>query len=178
MEELKCKECGAVLAPDAKECPSCGCPVEEAVKTDCPVKEEVKTECQAEEAIETEPAAPKKEKQKSKFNIAAVISLLLGVAIIVMGITVINKETGMETFSAEYYNVDYAKFGGDFYTCIYDASDTMVDELNDINNGVELLSESMSTLADVIYFSAGMIIIAIGIGVSAVSVNHIKKEDK
>ena len=53
----------------------------------------------------------------------------------------------------------------------------MVDELNAINSGVELISESMSTIANIIYYPAGMIIIAIGLGVVAMSVNHIKKEN-
>lgn len=162
MEELKCKECGAVLAQEAKECPVCGCPVEEAVNA---------------EPTAPKPTAPQKEKRESKINITAIISLLLGIAIIIMGGTVINKEISIDTYRAEHYNAEYAEFGGDFYTYIYGASDTMVDELNAINSGVELISESMSTIANIIYYPAGMIIIAIGLGVVAMSVNHIKKEN-
>lgn len=157
MEELKCKECGTVLAQDAKECPACGCPVAEVIKA--------------------EPTVPKKENIASKINITAIISLLLGVAIIIMGAMVINREASIDTYRAEHYKAEHAEFGADFYTYIYGASDTMVDELNDINSGVELISESMSTMANIIYYPAGMIIIAIGLGVVAMSVNHIKKEN-
>lgn len=161
MEELKCKECGTVLTQDAKECPACGCPIAEVIKA--------------------EPTVPKKEKKEkivSKINITAIISLLLGVAIIIMGATVINREVSIDTYRAGHYKAEHAEFGADFYTYIYDASDTMVDELNDINSGVELISESMSTMANAIYYPAGMIIIAIGLGVVAMSVNNIKKENK
>ena len=155
MNELKCKECGATLVQGANECPSCGCPIEEVV-------------------IETVAAA--KIQATKKFNVMSIISLLLGVAIIIMGITVMNKEVSIDTYSANYYDADYAVFGADFYTEIYGASDIIVDELNEINGGVELLSESMATMASVIYYSIGMMIIALGLGVVAVSCNHIKKE--
>lgn len=156
MNELKCKECGAALAQGENECHACGCPIEE-VKVNRPAH--IKT------------------KKAKNFNVMSVVSLLLGVVIIIMGIVVINKEVSIDTYSAEYYNADYAAFGGDFYTEIYRASDIIVDELNDINGGVELLSESMAAIANVIYYPVGMIIIALGLGVVAMSCNHIKKEN-
>ena len=110
-----------------------------------------------------------------------VLSTLTGLdvnlLIIVMGITVMNKGVSIDTYSAKHYDADYAAFGGDFYTEIYGVTDMIVDELNDINSGVEVLSESMATMASVIYYSTGMIIIALGLGVVAVSCNHIKKEN-
>lgn len=156
MNELKCKECGAVVAQGAKECPSCGYPVEE-----------VKVKCAEQSKIQT----------IKKLNVMSIISMLLGVIIIVIGITVMNKEVKIETYSAKQYDADYAAFGGDFYTEIYEASDIIVDELNDINGGIELLSESMDAMVNVIYYPVGMMIIALGIGVVAVSCNHVKKEN-
>lgn len=157
MNELKCKECGAALVQGATECPSCGCPIEE-----------VKIEC----------AAPTKtQTAKKKVNVISILPLLLGIVIIVMGITVMNKGVSIDTYSAKHYDADYAAFGGDFYTEIYGVTDMIVDELNDINSGVEVLSESMATMASVIYYSTGMIIIALDLGVVAVSCNHIKKEN-
>lgn len=156
MDALKCKECGAELAQGTKECPNCGCPIEE-----------INVEC----------AAPTKTQIAKKFNVMPIISLLLGVVIIIMGITVMNKEVSIDTYIAKHYDADYAAFGGDFYTEIYGASDIIVDELNDINGGIEVLSESIAALANVIYYPIGMMIIALGLGVVAVSCNHIKKEN-
>ena len=162
MNELKCKECGVVLAQEAKECPYCGCPIEE---------------------VKVEYAAPTKTKTTKKFNVMPmfnvmpIISLLLGVVIIIMDITVMNKEVSIDTYSAKQYDADHAAFGGDFYTEIYGASDIIVDELNDINGGVEVLSESMAVMANVIYYPVGMMIVALGLGVVAVSCGHIKKKN-
>ena len=52
-----------------------------------------------------------------------------------------------------------------------------LDELNDISGGVEVLSESIAAMANAIYYSVGMMIIALGLGVVATSCNHIKKEN-
>lgn len=156
MNELKCKECGASLEANATECPSCGCPVE---------------------LVSAAQPVVAKEKTAKKFNVMSIISLLLGVVIIIMGITVMNKEVSIDTYNAKHYDADYAAFGGDFYTEIYGASDIIVDELNDINGGVEVLSESIAALANVVYYPIGMMIIALGLGVVAVSCNHIKKEN-
>ncbi len=156
MNENKCKECGATIVQGATECPSCGCPIEE---------------------VKVKPVSSIKAQTAKKFNLMSIISLLLGVVIIIMGITVMNKKVSIDTYSAKHYDADYAAFGADFYTEIYGASDIIVDELNDINGGVEVLSESMADMANVIYYPVGMMIIALGLGVIAVSCNHIKKEN-
>ncbi len=155
MSELKYEECGTELEEEAKECPSGESPIEEAA---------------------TESAAPIKARVTKKFNVTAIISLLLGVVIIIMGITVMNKKVSVDTHAMGYYDADYAAFGADFYTEIYRASDIIVDELNKINDGVVVLSQSMKTMANVIYYPVGMMIVALGLGVVAVSCNHIKKE--
>ena len=151
MNELKCKECGALLAQDAKECPSCGYPIEKVG------------------------VAPDKVQTAMKFNVMSVISLFLGVVIIIMGISVMNEKVNIDTYSAEHYDADHAEFGGDFYTEIYGACDIIVDELNGINGGVEVLSKSMAAMANVIYYPIGMLIVSLGLGVIATSCNHIKK---
>ena len=165
MNELKCKECGAEFTHGAKECPSCGCPIEE---------------------VKVESATPIKAQTAKNFNVMSIISLLLGVVIIIMGITVMNKEVSIDTYSTQNnttnYDADYCAFGADFYTEIYKTSDIIVDELNDVidgiddlKNGVEVISGSMSSIANVIYYPIGMMIVALGLGVIAVSCNHIKK---
>lgn len=155
MRELICKECGARLKPRTTECQSCGCPIEEA-NVDYPTITNVPT--------------------VNNLNVRSIISLLLGVVIVIMGITVMNKEVTIGTYGATHYDVDYASFGADFYTEIYGASDIIVDELNDINGGIKVLSEAMAIMANVIYYPIGMMIVALGLGVIAVSCNYIKKE--
>ena len=68
-------------------------------------------------------------------------------------------------------------FVADFYTEIYKASDVAVDAISAVNGGIASLSTSVADFAEVVTYSAGMIIVAIGMGVIAVSVLHIKKED-
>ncbi len=150
MYEMKCKECGEELTQNAMECPSCGC----QVNTVAPVGE-----------------VGKKTKSK-RFNVMSIFSILLGVTIIVLGIVVMNKKTELTTYSTANYYVREAEFGADFYTYMYKASETIVDELDDINKGLAIVARSMNTMANEIYFPIGMLIIAIGIGVIAITFNH------
>ena len=149
MDEMRCGECGTAIEKGMTECPSCGCPIEQR---------------------------PVKEKKRLKCYIMPILSIVLGIAIIIMGIQVMGKKTQMNTYTARRYAADSAKFGADFYTYVYDASDMMVDELSDINGGIALLSESMETAANVIYYPVGMLIVAIGLGVVALSCTHIGRE--
>ena len=154
MSELKCKECGTTLEPNATECSSCGCPVSKAKAT-----QEVKL--------------PK----SKKINVPSIVSLFLGIVIVAMGVMVMNKETDIPTYTAQRYNVNNAAFGADFYTEIYNASAVIVGELNDINSGVEVLSETMAVVANIIYYPVGMLIIALGIAIVAGSCNHLRREN-
>ena len=149
--ELKCKECGAILDAGAATCPNCGCPVERAAE---------------------QPVAAAKEKTPVKFNVLAVAALVLGVVIIIMGMKVMHTSVSVDTFQAKHYGADSMTFGADFYTEIYRASDTIVDELSDLSSGVETISESVSELANVIYEPVGMLIVSLGIGVIAISLCH------
>lgn len=153
MNELKCKECGATLTHGTTECPSCGCPIAEA---------------------KSDQVMTFSEKKPPKINPMSIVSLVLGIVIMIMGVTVMNKKVNIDTYTAKHYDADSAAFGGDFYTEIYGASDIIVDELSDINGGVELLSESMASMSNIIYYPIGMLIVAFGIGVISVSLIHIK----
>lgn len=159
MEKIKCEECGTILETTMKECPKCGCPVTITEKTIAPISinEEIKTN------------------NKPKKSIMPFIGILLGIVIVCLGLYVTKTEVSIESHTANSYKVDSAIFGADFYTEIYEASDTIVDELSEINNGVAILSESIVEIINVIYFSAGMIICAIGIAVVGISCVHIKK---
>ena len=157
MSEYKCTDCGAELKEGMTECPVCGCP--SAVVEEKPQKAKISP-------IDI----------LKHININALISLVLGIVIIFMGVSVKNTEISIDTYNAKHFDADYVTFGGDFYTYIYEASDTIVDELSSINGGIESLSESINTMANVIYEPIGTLIIAVGLGVIAVSCNHIKKE--
>lgn len=150
MESKICVECGEVLTQGMKACPKCGCPV---------INENYYT----------------KEAAKRKNNILPFISLVIGIVILVMGIFVITQKAHTKVFSASEYDAASAKFGADFYTEIYEVTDIIVDELNDVNNGMEIISSSINNIIDAIYFSAGMIIIALGLVTIAISCLHIKK---
>jgi len=168
MEEIRCLECGKILTKGMIECPQCGCPVQSEV----PAESSSKVDEVSKEISSIEKKAPDVRK-----NIMPYISLLLGVIIFVMGIFVATKKADVETYSARNYDVAYAAFGADFYTEIYGASDTIADELNDINGGIEYLSNAICSVINVIYFSAGIITIALGLATIAVSCIKIKKEN-
>lgn len=155
MTEFKCPECNKSIAEGVTECPHCGYPVLDAKK---------------------EQRTSRKKAQLKRFNIMPFISLFLGIVIIIMGITIKNKDASLDIYLAKNYNIENIEFGGDFYTEIYAASDMIVDELSDINKGVESLSQSIASSTNVIYYSTGMLIIAIGTAVVAISCNNIKRE--
>lgn len=152
MEEIKCTECGANLKEELKECPNCGCPIKVTEKNETVIQ------------------------NKSVQNFMPFVSLAIGIIILIMGFTVVSKKTAISTHNAFYHDVPSAAFGADFYTEIYGATDKIADELNDINRGVEVLSNSLNDIAKVIYFSAGMLIIAVGLGTIAFSCIYIKKD--
>lgn len=162
---IKCVECGTELDEFVKVCPNCGCPVQTV-----PVVEKVN------DAPVSVPAT-KPTPKSFKINMMAVISLILGIVILVMGFKVADKKFEINEYNASKYSVDSAKFGADFYTEIYKASDVAVDAISAVNGGIASLSTSVADFVEVVTYSAGMIIVAIGMGVIAVSVLHIKKEE-
>lgn len=151
MKTQRCTECGEILNGEVSECPKCGCPIESAEQTI-------------------------NKPQSNKRSGIAIASLAIGIVIIVIGILVMTKQPDMEFYTAQSYSMDYAAFGGDFYTEIYAASDMIVDELSAINNGISVLSEGIGTINQTIQFSSGIIIISIGLSTAAYSLLHIKKK--
>lgn len=148
MNNIICKECGVEFLEELKECPNCGCP------------------------------APKKKVNENhamkgmqaKHNGFPFLSLVLGLIILIMGIVLVTKAIDMPTITAQNYSVSNYEFGGDFYSEIYNASDVIVDELNAINSGIGTLSASIKQIAEIIYFTGGMIVIAIGLSVISNSI--------
>lgn len=151
MEDKRCKECGTVLLDNVKECPNCGCPAQE------------------------EMVIAKKIKDKKYIDVRFIISFILGVCIIVLGISVIKKEANIEIYEAMRYDANKLEFGADFYTEIYGATDIIVDELSDVNKGIEILSNSVIIIVKSIYYVGGMLMIAFGVGVIAMSILNMNK---
>lgn len=158
MEELKCKECGEILSYNSVVCPKCGCPVSNP-------KDENKNE-----------NTPNSHSTKfENINIRQILSLIIGVIVIAIGISVMLHQSEAKIYSANLYDVESAIFGGDFYTEIYAASDTIVDELNDINNGIEIISAELASVINTIYYASGMIIITVGLAIIANSIRNIRE---
>ena len=157
MEERKCPECGEVILENLHECPRCGCPLEDNIPTTVPQ--------------ETQPKISKEKEvhSKKKVNIMPLISLVIGIIVFILGCTLLNHKYSLETYSARSYNVDSAAFGADFYTEIYGASDTIVD------GGIATISSAFTEIVYAIYFSGGIIVIALGLGIVAMSLLHIGK---
>ena len=129
------------------------------------------------EQEQQKPVEEKKENFLKQFNKMALVSMAIGLVIIIMGFVVIGKNVSVNTHYAHSYDVDYAAFGADFYTEIYGASDVIVSALDDINGGIGQISQSMAVLANVVQYPIGMLIIALGLGVIAVSCNNLKKNN-
>ena len=129
------------------------------------------------EQEQQKPVEEKKESFLKQFNTMALVSMAIGLVIIIMGFAVIGKDVSVNTHHANAYDVDYAAFGADFYTEIYGASDVIVSALDDINGGIGQISQSMVVLANVVQYPIGMLIVALGLGVIAVSCNNLKKNN-
>lgn len=153
MNNIKCSECGTVLPQNATECPNCGCPA--------PIVSQ----------------SPAKKNILSSLNIPSLVALFLGVIIIITGFSLLKKDVAIDSYRAKIYDAEYTAFGGDFYTSIYGATDIIVDELSDINGGIESLSESLVVIVETVYYISGMIVISLGLGVVSISCIHILKQD-
>lgn len=169
MGDMKCIECGAILPEGAKECPNCGCPVNYS---------EMNKTSESLEPKRENITVNKERGEREKKNVLPIVSLIFGIVIFILGCVVLSRDVDAVSYTANSYNADSAIFGADFYTEIYAASDTMVDELNDINSGVAIVSESITEMIGAIYFGSGMIIIAVGLTVIALSIIQFGKMKK
>ena len=116
-------------------------------------------------------------------KITTLVTAGIGILVILLGIILVCLSPSFETSSGSIsydpssYNADYAEFGADFYTYMYSASDIIVDELNDINEGLgevvkaqkyinnNLISSIAATeaLIGAVYTAGGIVAIAIGL---------------
>lgn len=157
MTEIRCTECGEILTSETKECPKCGCPVSSSQPEIGKEKPVVKSN------------------KNEKIDIMPIISLIIGVIVIIIGVILLSHKSNVEIYDARTYDVDKSEFGADFYTEIYGASDTIVDELSDINGGIAAITSSLASMTEAIYYGCGMVVIAIGLGIIAISLININK---
>lgn len=169
MHERKCPECGEIITANLESCPKCGCPLSES----SPVPPE--SAPTPKYSVSSDPVPSSKTTKKKHSNKAEIASLILGVLIFIMGFSLWRTSPATQTHSAGNYAVPYAAFGGDFYTEIYAASDTMADALTDIDSGIEAVSVSTQSLAQGLYTCSGMITMAIGLMTISISLPKIKK---
>lgn len=160
-DEMKCPECGAPVDQNAKTCPKCGCPLP------------AKTEQPKYAAPAAQPVASAK--PNAKTSKAAIAGLIIGILVTLMGFNLIGRTAATTPHMASSYDASSASFGGDFYTYIYDASDTIVDELNDIDSGIESMSNSVTELIRVVYLCSGEIVMALGLTMFVSSLGKLKK---
>ncbi len=124
-------------------------------------------------------------------KITSILCVLLGIAVIILGVTfdanVSKHDVDEKSFrvSSNTYNLDYASFGGDFYTYIYKGSDTIVDVLNEMNKSTETVVkaengiyeaaaaniEAVDSLAEIVAKTGKIIILAIGIMIAALGLH-------
>ena len=146
MNEIKCPECGNMVEESLENCPTCGYPLKK-----------------------------KKEKKNSSVSLCACLALIIGVIIIGMGAYTTTKSAGVKVHTAKTYEAEYAAFGADFYTEIYGATKAASDSLNNIDAGLAIVSKDANSIINAMYFSTGMIIMAIGGAVVAVSITKLRK---
>lgn len=162
MSDYQCLECGEVFDSEQKNCPNCGCPVEKTVSQEQDAKKEFKVNIF----------------DKNPQNIKQYCSIAISIVIVIIGIFIAAKSVKVDNYTASSYQVEDYEFGPDFYTQIYQATGTAAKELNDINGGIQSLSSSINAGIKAIYTVSGTIIIAIGLGTIAVSLNLIKNNKK
>lgn len=120
-------------------------------------------------------------------KLTSILCLVIGLVILLLGITAKAQpaDNGISGGGYSYYPEDYylrsASFGADFYTYIYEGSDVIVDELNDINQAMATVVEAENgiyraaarnisatdELTDTVNRYGSLLLIAIGLAVIA-----------
>ena len=171
MEDFFCKECGAAIPHGVAACPNCGFPIkidEQAasdIPTDTPPHAKANQPAQSHLIM--------KRKSGWTLNFPAVISLILGLVIIFIGANLSKTAPNTSAFHFGNYNVEYAAFGGDFYTEIHGAVRTVSQELSSIGNGLSELSDSVNCTVECINHACGLVVVAIGLATVAISLTHL-----
>ena len=103
------------------------------------------------------------------------MSIIMGVIMIIVGIVMCFMGNHLENFGAAFitdkkFYVDDAKFGADFYRYMYEASNTIVeeldvmtDEMNELMDGVETVSRNQTELAQIVAIGFGVVVCCLGV---------------
>ena len=104
----------------------------------------------------------------------AIITVIIGLIVVILGVGISPEYAS--THYAGYHDVLSASFGGDFYTYVYDGIDTIVDELSEINEGVEAMvyaeranAETIASVGKIAVIAIGLLIVVIGMNQFAAS---------
>lgn len=136
-----------------------------------------------------------REEQNMLKKICAIACVVIGLVVIIIGASFSGESANYSVrssatnYQASNYDLTYASFGGDFYTYIYKGSDTIVDELDDINHAMEKVISAENTIQSVIVANvdatsgvirainaaAKTLIIALGLGILAFGLNSVGK---
>ena len=123
----------------------------------------------------------------------SILCVLIGLAVILFGYNMDthnvshSNSLGYYTYSPDSYYANSATFGGDFYTYIYKASDTIVDELSDINyamgkvvsaekniqDAISDNTEAVDDLINSINKNFRLFVMALGVGILAFGINNV-----
>ncbi len=102
-------------------------------------------------------------------KITSIAVAVIAIIVIILGVTLRFDASGYY-HSAGYYDAESAAFGADFYSYIYEATDIIVDELYEINQGVaEMVSAQSAALQgfEAVVKGCRLIVIAIGLALLA-----------
>ena len=123
-------------------------------------------------------------------KITAIVMAVIGLVVVILGATMMKDVSNYSVnndnfkYSTSYYNAEDVSFGGDFYTYMYAASNTIVDELDDINFALATVVDAQDAivtntaanvkatgdLIEAIGKTGGMITIAIGLAIFSAAV--------
>ena len=91
----------------------------------------------------------------------AIITIVVGIIVMILGLCI--QPGKVYLYNDSSYSVPGAAFGADFYTYVYDGIDTIVDELDDINEGMSDLVYGVKSICDTVAKVGKMIVISIGL---------------
>ena len=103
-------------------------------------------------------------------KVSGIIGILIGVVILLIGIITMSSAPEAVDYSNSYQYVRSAEFGADFYTYMYDASYSMVQQLNSMDRGLARIVDAEAKTQESVYSVGGLMMICIGLAVLAMGI--------
>ena len=107
---------------------------------------------------------------------SGIIGILIGIVIIIIGIITMNSTPEAVKYSSGYQYVKSAEFGADFYTYMYDASYSMVQQLNSMDRGLVRIVDAEAKTQESVYSVGGLMMICVGLAVLAIGFTAIGED--